>query len=199
MTGFTGGAFTGTNAGSNDIFLTKYDSNGTQQWMRQTGTSALDLGRDVAVDSSGNAYVSGATRGAFTGTNAGSGDIFLTKYDSSGNQQWITQIGTSEDDHGRGVVVDSAGNAYVTGRTDAAFTGTNLGGNDIFLTKYDTSGYQQWITQIGTSGDDRARGVAVDSSGNAYVTGLTYGALTGSNAGGGDVFLLKYDTNGNLQ
>ena len=87
----------------------------------------------------------------------------------------------------------------MTEETADALAGTNAGCTDIFLLKYDSSGSQRWIKQIGTSAHDDGKGVAVDSSGNVYVTGWTYGALAGSNAGETDIFLLKYDTNGNLQ
>jgi hypothetical protein len=198
VTGYTEGALTGANAGSRDIFLTKYNSSGAQQWIRQIGTSAHDYGYSVAVDSSGNAYVTGYTSGALTGANAGSSDVFVTKYNSSGTQQWIRQIGTSASDTGSGVAVDSSGNAYVTGYTGGALTGASAGSYDVFVTKYNSSGTQQWMRQIGTSASDTGSGVAVDSSGNAYVTGYTEGALTGANAGDEDIFLLKYDTHGNL-
>ena len=87
----------------------------------------------------------------------------------------------------------------MTEETADALAGTNAGCTDIFLLKYDSSGSQQWIKQIGTSSRERAYDVAADSSSNVYVTGWTYGALAGSNAGETDIFLLKYDTNGNLQ
>ena len=112
---------------------------------------------------------------------------------------WTKQIGTSSSDRGEDVAVDSSGNVYVTGQTDGALTGTNAGDYDIFLTKYNSSGDQQWMRQTGASSSDQGHGVAVDSSGNAYVTGYTDSSLTGSNAGDYDIFLLKYDTNGNLQ
>ena len=146
--------------------------------------------------------MTGYTYGALTGTNAGDSDIFLTKYDSGGTQQWIRQIGTPSDDIGSGVAVDSSGNVYVTGWTDGNLVPlTNLVGEDFFLSKYNSSGTQQWVKQIGTvaSTNESGRGVAVDSSGNVYVTGQTSGALSGSNAGSGDIFLMKYDTSGNLQ
>ena len=181
-------------------FGLKYDTNGAQQWIRQTGTSSRERAYDVTVDSSGNVYVTGSTEGAFTGANAGGYDIFLTKYNSSGTQHWIRQIGTSSSDSASGVAVDSSGNVYVTGRTYGALTGANAGSGDIFLTKYNSSGDQQWIKQIGTSGDDKGLGVDVDSADGVYVTGYTSGAFSGFiNTGHKDVFLLKYDTDGNLQ
>ena len=174
------------------------------QWgwsgIKQIGTTGTDNGQGVAVDSSENVYVTGSTNGALIGANAGGYDIFLTKYNSSGTQHWIRQIGTSSSDSASGVAVDSSGNVYVTGRTYGALTGANAGSGDIFLTKYNSSGDQQWIKQIGTSGDDKGLGVDVDSADGVYVTGYTSGAFSGFiNTGHKDVFLLKYDTDGNLQ
>jgi len=199
VTGFTEGSLSGTNVGDRDIFLMKYDASGAQQWIKQIGTSAVDAGSGVAADSSGNVYVTGWTLGALTGTNAGRRDIFLTKYDSSGTQQWMKQIGTSAAERGKHVAVDSSGNAYVTGWTRGALSGTNVGDHDIFLMKYDSSGTQQWINQIGTPVKDQGEGITVDAFDNVYVTGNTEGDLAGTNAGGTDIFLMKYDTSGNLQ
>ena len=145
MTGHTEDAFDGfTNQGENDIFLTKYDSSGTHQWMIQIGTSSNDNAYGVAVDSLGNMYVTGHTEGAFDEfINQGENDIFLTKYNSSGDQQWMTQIGTYDYDKAYGVAVDSSGNAYVTGFTFGDLGGANAGESDVFLLKYDTDGNLQ--------------------------------------------------------
>ena len=107
--------------------------------------------------------------------------------------EWTRQLGTAVDDYGRGVSVDGSGNAYVTGFTHGGLDGnTSAGGWDMFLTKYDTNGAKLWTEQLGTSSSDDGRGVSVDGSGNAYVTGLTYGGLDGNtSAGGADMFLVK--------
>ena len=76
--------------------------------IKQIGTSVVDAATDVAVDSSWNAYVTGYTFGALTGANQGEVDIFLTKYNTGGDQQWIKQIGTSAGDNAEGVAVDSS-------------------------------------------------------------------------------------------
>ena len=203
VTGYTDGDLDGnTSAGLHDMFLTKYNTDGTKQWTEQLGTTNFDRGLGVSVDSSGNAYVTGWTfRGLDGNTNAGLNDMFLTKYDTDGTKQWTEQLGTSSVDTGESVSVDSSGNAYVTGKTLGDLDGnTNAGGDDMFLTKYNTGGTKQWTKQLGTSSGDYGEGVSVDSSGNAYVAGYTWGGLDGNtSAGGTDIFLTKYNTDGTKQ
>jgi len=99
----------------------------------------------VAVDSGGNVYVTGSTDGGLDGnTNAGLFDIFLGKYDSAGAKQWTRQLGTTANDYGMEVAVDSGGKVYVTGYTGGGLDGyTNAGLFDIFLVKYDSNGVKQ--------------------------------------------------------
>jgi len=191
-----------SNSGRTDLFVIKYNSSGTRQWTKQLGTWQTDLANGVATDSSGNVYVTGVTYRHLDGnTSAGSADLFVVKYNSSGKKQWTKQLGTSSRDHARGVVTDSSGNVYVTGDTYGGLDGnTNAGYNDLFVVKYLDNGTKQWTKQLGTSSDDLASGVATDSSGNVYVTGGTYGGLDGNtNAGNSDLFVVKYNSSGTKQ
>ncbi len=203
VTGRTNGGLDGnTNSGSYDIFLVKYNSSGTKQWTKQLGTSSGDYGRGVTVDSSNNIYVTGYTQGGLDGnTSSGSRDIFLVKYYDNGTKQWTKQLGTSSDDYGYGVTVDSSDNLYVTGYTSGGLDGnTSSGDKDLFLVKYNSSGTKQWTKQLGTSSTDRGFGVTVDSSNNIYVTGYTQGGLDGNtNSGSYDIFLVKYNSSGTKQ
>ena len=108
------------------------------------------------------------------------------------------QLGTSSDDRGYGVTVDSSNNIYVTGYTNGGLDGnTNSGESDIFLVKYNSSGTKQWTKQLGTSSRDSGSGVTVDSSDNLYVTGETGGGLdVNTNSGSNDIFLVKYNSSG---
>jgi len=194
VTGDTNGVFDGnTNSGYMDIFLVKYNSSGTKQWSQQLGTIGNDYGYGVTVDSSDNIYVTGYTgvgEGLDGNTNAGSRDFFLVKYNSSGTKQWTQQLGTSYDDYGYGVTVDSSDNIYVTGETFGGLDGnTNAGGLDIFLVKYNSSGVKQWTQQLGSSSNDGGNRVTVDSSDNIYVSGYSIGSLT-------DIILVKYNSSG---
>ncbi len=197
ISGYTEGDLGGTNAGGNDAFLTKFDSLGNELWTQQIGTSSHDRSHSVAVDGFGNAYISGETGGVLGSSSAGSTDAFLRKYDSSGTELWTQQIGTSADDYSFSVAVDGSGNAYISGFTRGDLGGTNAGNLDAFLTKFDSSGNELWSQQIGTSSYDQSYSVAVDGSGNAYISGETDGVLGSSSAGSSDAFLTKFDSSGN--
>jgi len=199
--GYTGGVLPGqTSFGGDDAFVRKYDGSGNELWTRQFGTSSGDAVVGVAVDSSGNVYVAGITGGALPGqTSSGGWDAFVRKYNGSGNVLWTRQFGTSASDYAYGVAVDGSGNVCVAGYTDGALPGqTSSGSRDAFVRKYDGSGNVLWTRQFGTSASDYAYGVAVDASGNVYVTGETWGALPGQTFSGYyDAFVRKYDDSGN--
>jgi hypothetical protein len=197
LTGETWGAFPGwTNQGSGDGFVRKYGPAGAYRWTRQFGTADRDRGYSVAVNTSG-VYVTGETRAAFPGwANEGGTDVFLRKYSPAGEQRWTRQFGTSEEDSGRGVAVDTSG-VYVVGITAEAFPGqTHQGALDVFVRKYDHAGKRLWTRQFGTSESDGGRGVAVNASG-LHVAGYTGGTLPGqTNQGLDDVFVRAYDPTG---
>jgi len=202
VTGTSGGGLdNNTNSGYSDIILVKYNSSGTKQWTQQLGTASNEFSLGVDVDSSDNIYVTGQTAGGLDGnTSAGLNDIFLVKYNSSGTKQWTQQLGTSSQDNGKSVAVDSSDNIYLTGITSGGLdNNTNSGLYDIFLVKYNSSGTKQWTQQLGTSSNDSANSVAVDSSNNIYVTGGTSGGLYGLNHGESDIFLVKYNSSGTKQ
>ena len=191
------------NAGSCDIFLTKYNSSGTNQWVKLLGTPQCDTVRDLALDSSGNIYMVGETEGDLgTGnTNAGIRDAWIAKYTSSGTNSWTKLLGSSSSDTADSIDIDSSNNIYVSGSTYGNLGGnTNNGNYDIFLAKYNTSGDNQWTKLLGTSSWDSGSGVAIDSSGNIYLTGSSAGDLGGnSNSGNYDIILAKYNSSGTNQ
>ena len=119
LVGGTKGRLNGiSNSGRTDVFVIKFNSSGTRQWTKPLGTAQNDLANGVSIDSSGNFYVAGVTYKNLDGnTSAGSADLFVVKYNSSGTKQWTKQLGTSGRDHARGVVTDSSGNVYVAGDT----------------------------------------------------------------------------------
>ncbi len=154
-----------------------------------------------ARDSRGNIYATGYTKKANLdgNTNAGGSDIVLSKYDSSFNKQWRKLFGTSANDVGASLAIDSGDDVYVVGGTLGDLEGNrNAGGIDVFLMKFDASGNKLRTILVGTSMNEYATGVALDSNGNVYVSGITYGNLDGNtNVGQSDVFLMKFDASGN--
>jgi len=146
VTGVTfGGLDWNTSAGANDLFVVKYNSNGTKEWTKQLGSASSDYANGVATDSSGNVYVAGVTYGGLDGnSNQDNADLFVVKYNSSGTKQWTKQNGTGKNDEARGVATDSSGNVYVSGDTYGGLDGNTSAGNaDIFVVKYNSSGTKQ--------------------------------------------------------
>ena len=205
---YVAGAMTGAPPGEASewrlgAFLRKYDPTGEERWIRQFGSTEGDGAQDVAVNREGNVYVVGWTWGALPGkASAGKQDAFLRKYDSTGEEIWTRQFGSSEWDGAASVAVDAAGNIYVAGNTSGALPGQASAGSlpgrerprDVFLRKYDPVGQELWTHQFGSVGDDEANGVAVDGKGNVYVVGSTHAGQT--NEGFPDAFFRKYDSSG---
>ena len=183
------------------------------------GGNDVDFGSGIAVDSAGNAYVTGFTLSSdFPAINAkypnllGGEDAFVTKFNSSGTQVlYSTYLGGSNYDFGNGIAVDSAGNAYVTGITGSSnFPAVKakypnlLGVGDAFVTKFNASGAQVlYSTYLGGNDVDFGSGIAIDSAWNAYVTGFTQSSdFPAINAkypnllGGEDAFVTKFNSSG---
>jgi len=123
----------------------------------------------------------------------------LTSSDNSTSADGLPgtyQLATN--DYANGVATDSSGNVYVTGGTKGGLDGnTSAGNTDLFVVKYNSSGTKQWTKQLGSSGLDSANGITIDSSGNVYVTGVTFGGLDwNTSAGANDLFVVKYNSSG---
>jgi len=182
------------------------------------GDSATE-GYGIAVDSSGNAYVTGqaghnfpTTVGAYQ-TTGGDGDTFVTKLSVAGSALiYSTYLSGNGGNSGSGIALDSSGNAYVTGftwslfpTTAGAYQTTPAGNDNAFVSKLNASGSALlYSTYLGGNGSDRGNGIAVDSSGNAYVTGQTEGLFpitvdayqTTYSGGTWDVFVSKLNAAG---
>jgi hypothetical protein len=138
----------------------------------------------------------GSTQGTLPGESAaGDADAFLIELDPSGGVVDYIQFGTADADIAEGVTVDPVGRPLITGRTQGALPGeTALGGEDIFVRKYDPFGIELWTTQYGTSNSDFAEGVVFDAGGYIVVSGATLGSLPGETANGNlDGFLSRID------
>jgi len=203
-----------TSAGSNDIFVAKYDANGNVLWAKSAGGVSSETANAIAIDVSGNIYVTGyfmgtaAVFGTETFVSAGAADVFVAKYDASGNMVWAKSAGGSGTEMGYFLTTDSDGNVYVVGNIGsggAAFGSvqlTSAGLNDIFIAKYNASGNVVWAKSAGGTGNDYGYGVAAKNN-SIYITGLfnavaTFGSLQLTTVGGSDVFVAKYDASGNV-
>ncbi|MEC9473533.1 MAG: SBBP repeat-containing protein, partial [Actinomycetota bacterium] len=206
------GAGNVTSAGNADVFVTKLNAAGAHQWTTTFGGTGNDYGHGVAVDGSGNVHVTGYFQntvdfGAGNVTSAGQDDVFVTKLNAAGAHQWTTTFGGTGNDNGHGVAVDGSGNVYTTGnfKNTVDFGAGNVtatgGNNDVFVTKLNSSGAHQWTTTFGNISGDQGYGVAVDSSGNVYATGVfgntvNFGAGNVTAAGNSDVFVTKLNSSG---
>jgi Beta-propeller repeat/Abnormal spindle-like microcephaly-assoc'd, ASPM-SPD-2-Hydin len=214
------------NAGSEDAFVTELNPAGSALvYSTYLGGSSNDQGFGIAVDSSGNAYVTGVTSspdfpitpGAFQTTLSGSGNAFLTKLNPSGSALVYSTYLGGGGDSGQGIALDSSGDAYLTGSTSSpnfpttpgAFQTTCGGGcngtGDAFVTELNPAASALvYSTYLGGSSNDQGFGIAVDSSGNAYVTGATSstdfpttpGAFQTALSGSGNAFLTKLNPSG---
>ena len=189
-----GGGTCGTTACS-DAFVTKLDPAGSSLvYSTYLGGNNSDVGQGIALDDSGNAYVTGSTLSTnfpttpspFQATGRGSADAFVTKVKPDGTGLiYSTYLGGSGGDYGQAVAVNTAGNAFVTGYTfstnfpkAAALQGANAGSADAFVAKLNPSGSALvYSTYLGGTGVDRAFSLALDGSGDAFITGDTVSAL----------------------
>ena len=168
------------NGTDNDYLVLKYDSGGTPLWSAVYDNGGRDdVPTGLAVDGSGNVYVSGSSCGA------GGCDYATVRFNAAGGQAWARTYDAGGDDTAVGVKVDGSGNVLVAG--------TSVGASDDVLTvKYDSAGTKLWEARYSSSWNDRAVALAVDSSGNSYVTGFTYGNSGGNPA----ILVLKYGPGG---
>lgn len=169
-------------------------------WVRQFGAHMDDEATGVAVDADDNVIVVGNTPLAMPGgTRIGKRDAYVIKFDADGEQLWVQQIGSLEDDYVYGVAVDGDGSIFVAGHTYGLVgeDGSYVGLIDAFVTKLGPDGALQWTIQFGTTNYDYVSGVAVDAEGNVIVIGQTQGTFPdNSKFSALDAFAAKFDTDG---
>ncbi|WP_309495716.1 SBBP repeat-containing protein [Mechercharimyces sp. CAU 1602] len=175
-----------------DVFVTQLNPTGSSLvYSTFLGGSGVDVGIDIVLDDSMNAYVTGRTNsvdfpvttGALQTIFGGGSDAFITKLNALGSSLiYSTYIGGSGDDRGIGIALDSAMNAYITGETEStdfpitpnAVQGTLKGTSDAFVTKLNGEGSALiYSTYVGGDASDAGFGIAVNSSGSAWITGQT--------------------------
>ena len=203
-----------TSGTTDDIFVAKLNPSGVVQWVYTAGGTGRDRGRKIALDSSGNIYVTGyywstVDFGGGNVTSNGNWDAFLLKLDSSGTFQWVKSYGSnSGNDLGRDVAIDSNDNIYMLGtyRGTVDFGAGDVVATDadIFLIKFNSSGVFQWVYTAGGTGFDDSRALALDSNDNPYITGsysntVNFGGGNITAANTNDLFILKLNSSGTYQ
>jgi uncharacterized delta-60 repeat protein len=187
---YVGGFGNGDNPATFDIFILKYDSTGNRVWTQRWTSPVASYSAyaySIAVDKQGNVFTTGFMSDGFT-----DGEFITLKYDSAGNFQWSARYNgsTSTIDYANCVVVDSSGNSYITGWSGGA---NNL--HDYTTIKYSPEGDELWVRRYNGSADDNdyAYWLALDPSGNIYVTGQS--VETGSD---NDITTIKYSPDGDV-
>lgn len=207
-------------AGSSDAFVAKLNASGSALlYSTYLGGSSYDVGLGIAVDPSGNAYVTGSTfspdlptANPLQASVGGMADAFVAKLNPSGSALlYSTYLGGTDYERGEHIAVDPSGHAYVTGWTGSLNFPTAsplqvsyAGTTDAFVAKLTASGSAfVYSTYLGGNSGEIGWGITTDSSENAYVTGSTFStnfptanALHANNAGFGDVFIAKINPSG---
>ena len=234
----TTGSFQTTYGGSNltaqagDAYLAKYNCSGTIDWITYFGGTAGEKGWNVVTDRFGSVYLSGfvnsngnqpatsiATPGSHQPTfGGGDADLFLAKFNSSGQRIWSTYYGGSGNEGiagpylPSGLTCDTAGNVLLSGTTNSpnsiatptSFQPALAGGFDAFIVKFDSSGQRIWASYFGGSSDEKGNAVVADIAGNIYLAGTTnssgginnLGFQSAYGGGTADGFVAKFDNNG---
>ncbi|MEN3046782.1 MAG: SBBP repeat-containing protein [Candidatus Hydrothermales bacterium] len=224
--------YDGSHNGGYDVFILKFNNQGVRLWATFYGGTSSDEGYSIVADVSGNVFLTGATISTdfptdnpgggvyYQGSNAGSWDAFILKFNNQGVRQWATYYGGSLDDYGSSITADGSGNIFITGTTQSTnfptyypgggtyYQGINNGGYDVLILKFNNQGARLWSTYYGGNASDGGASIAIDGSGNVYIIGTTtstnfptYNPGGGAyyqlnNAGDRDVFILKFNNLG---
>ncbi len=197
-----------------DIFIAKFDpSTGNTVWAKQFGGEKVQSGTSLSINSSGDVYFAGcffdsSAFGDITLVASGGLDAYVGKMNSSGEIVWIKQISGPDWENAISIDLDFEGNCYVAGYFGGttSFNSTQLsatGWEDMFIAKYTPTGEVLWVKQAGSSSNcSNARSVKTDDTGNIYVTGYFTGPTFFDNtlmtSNDRDVFVAKYDTDGDI-
>ncbi len=212
------GTNTLSSIGSSGIFITKYNVSGVALWAKSPGGTGTNYATGTSADATGNVFITGnysspsLSFGTTTLTNtSGNSSLFIAKYDANGNVLWAKSSTGTNPDYSNSVSTDAGGNAFITGTFNSptvAFgtnTLTNTGaGAAVFLVKYDPNGNVLWAKTAGGISSDEGRSVSSDASGNSFITGefsspnIIFGTYTLTNVGVSNLFITKYDSNGNV-
>jgi hypothetical protein len=210
--------------GVDAVYVLKLDAAGEFVWVKTLTDGVGSYGYALAFDQSGNIYVVGEFDGTIdfdpgagiqTATATANSDAFILKLDANGNYLMDIEFGGTGYDEIFGIAVDGSGYIYVTGGFDgtidldpgAGTTSYIADGYDIFISKFEAAGNLVWGQHMGGAGDEMAKGIGVDGSGNVYTTGKFTGTVDFDPGTGGtsytatgfsDAFLTRQDAGGNL-
>ena len=196
VAGYTSGSLPdATNAGDKDAFVARIGADGSVSWLRQLGGTGEDKALAVAATADG-VLVGGLTGATMpSATSSGDYDGWVASFGGEGTQRWLTQLGTGEFDQVAGLAIDADG-VIAVGHTGGTLGARSAGGNDAFVARLGADGALTWVTQDGTSGDDRAAAVVPGADGY-LVVGHTDGRM-GTSSGGVDVFTMTVDDAGSV-
>lgn len=213
----TVGTISLTNGGtSSNMFLVKYDTGGNVQWANAYGGANSVEATAIATDASGNSYVTGNFTNTFSlgtttlSSNGVSDDLFVAKFDASGNVQWAKRAGGTYFEFPLAICIDGSSNLLIAGEfysTTFNFGNSTLSNfsnaNDVMLLKYNSTGTEIGGLSISSSLNygSYATGVSIDATGNGYLTGsfngpstMTVGTISINNAGGSSLFIAKFNS-----
>ncbi len=198
-----------------DIFLSKYNSEGIEEWTQLIGASVYTFGlggqlkaSDISEVNDNILYLTGWTDEDLDDQiNSGDNDTFLIKFNSSGEKEllslfggrWhIGSISVSGIDQGVSINIDNDGSIFIVGDTGSDLDGQNNNGSfDTFISKFNSSGEKIWTTLLGTEETEWVESSLIDNDGSIYLTGSTEGDLEDQqNNGGNDIYLTKLDSEG---
>ena len=193
-----------TQTGTIDAYIAKYDRSGAVVWHKQLGATGVETsGNDIAVNAAGDVFLVGVTQTNLDGNILnGVKDGFLAKFASNGSLKWVRQMGAAAaETHVNSIALDSLGNIFIAGATQAGLNGkTQAGYWDSFTAKYDPAGTLTWYDQLGGNGGGTfGTDIAADSMGNVYfVAHGDVGVAGNTLIGYFDTIAGKYDADGNL-
>ncbi|MEI7726012.1 MAG: SBBP repeat-containing protein, partial [Bacteroidota bacterium] len=217
------GVFKLTSAGAEDVFISRLDASGNFMWAKAIGGMFSDYGTSLAIDISGNIYITGhflgtvdfdPGLGTFNLTSVGSINTFVCKLDAQGNFVWAKSMGGSFQNSANAISLDAGGNIYLAGSFfetvdfdpgAGIFNLTSVGGQDIYISKLDASGNFKWAKAMGGPSDDFPVSIAPDPSGNILTTGAFNetadfdpgsGVFSLTSKGAEDIFISNIDSSG---
>ncbi|MEO8148652.1 MAG: T9SS type A sorting domain-containing protein [Bacteroidia bacterium] len=212
----TFGSITLAATGARDAFVVKYDASGNVKWAKKFGGIYSESGLAITADYFGGIYITGTFNSPSiifnndTIINNGIGNVFIAKFDSSGNEIWATSAGGTGSGAAYSIGVDVFGNTCITGKynsptiTFGSTTLSNSGQFDVFIAKFDASGNPLWAKKAGGNGVEEAYSVCSDLVGNVYATGsfwsdsITIDNTTIGKGGWANLYVAKFDASGNM-